>query len=106
MSLHEKGSSKFLTQKQITKRGQKSKKIIDWFWNESVFKIGLLVSVLFFLLTILSLKLPIIEILLSSLEPLGVLLGVVIFIKETPERKKQFNYLHICINYRQSLQME
>lgn len=84
--------SKFLTQKQITKRGQKSKKIIDWFWKESVFKIGLLVSVLFFLLTILSLKLPIIEILLSSLEPLGVLLAVVIFIKETPERKKQFNY--------------
>ena len=49
-------------------------------------------------MTILSLKLPIIEILLSSLEPLGVLLAVVIFIKETPERKKQFNYQAVTID--------
>ena len=41
--------SKFLSQKQITKRGSKPKKIIDWFWNESILKIGLLVSTFFFL---------------------------------------------------------
>ena len=34
--------SKFLTQKQITRRGQKSKKTNRLVWNESVFKIGLL----------------------------------------------------------------
>jgi len=84
--------SKFLTKKQIVDRSRKRRKIIDWFWSESILKIGVIVSLVFFIFTFLSLKFQLIEVFLNSLEPLGVLLAVVIFIKETPDRKKQFNY--------------
>ena len=84
--------SKLLTLKQRYKRNKKPNLFLQWFWNQSIFKIGIIVSLIFFGLTIASTRISHIDLILNSLEPLGVLLAVVIFIRETPERKKQFHY--------------
>jgi uncharacterized protein YjbI with pentapeptide repeats len=84
--------SKLLTRKQRFLRKSKPTRFETWFWDQSLFKVGLVVSVMFFALTYASEEYNIIGMILNSLEPLGVLLAVLIFIRETPERKKQFQY--------------
>ena len=84
--------SKLLSRRQLFLKKSKPNKLEVWFWNQSLFKIGITVSILFFALSYTSTEFPSLGIILNSLEPLGVLLAVLIFIRETPDRKKQFHY--------------
>ncbi|MGC6478778.1 MAG: pentapeptide repeat-containing protein [Flavobacteriaceae bacterium] len=88
--------SKLLTLRQRIKRKTKSSKILStleqWFWNQSLFKIGGLITIIFFFFTYAATKSTILNIIFNSLEPLGLILAIVVFIRETPERRKQFHY--------------
>lgn len=84
--------SKLLSRRQLFLKKNKPNKFEVWFWDQSLFKIGITVSILFFGLSYTSTAYPSLGIILNSLEPLGVLLAVLIFIRETPDRKKQFHY--------------
>ena len=84
--------SKLLSRKQRFLRKNNPSRIEAWFWDQSFFKIGVVVSIIFFALNYASVENDLLSIILNSLEPLGVLLAVLIFIRETPERKKQFQY--------------
>lgn len=84
--------SKLLSRKQRFLRKSNPSKFEIWFWEQSFFKVGVAVSIIFFALTYASEENNLLSLILNSLEPLGVLLAVLIFIRETPERKKQFQY--------------
>lgn len=84
--------SELLSRKQRFLKKSKPTRLEAWFWDQSFFKIGVVVSSLFFGLTYASEEYSLLSLVLNSLEPLGVLLAVLIFIRETPERKKQFQY--------------
>lgn len=88
--------SKLLTFRQRVKRKPKKSKIITtlehWFWNQSLFKIGGTITFFFFFFTYAATKSTILNIIFNSLEPLGLILAIVVFIRETPERRKQFHY--------------
>ena len=84
--------SVLLTRKQRFIKKNNPTKFEKWFWNQSLLKIGTLVMVVFYALTFTSTAYPFLGLILNSLEPLGVLFAVLIFIRETPERRKQFHY--------------
>ncbi|MGC6422716.1 MAG: pentapeptide repeat-containing protein [Flavobacteriaceae bacterium] len=84
--------SALLTKQQRIKKNRDATKFEKWFWSQSILKIGFLVTFIFYVLTFTSTKYPFLGLILNSLEPLGVLLAVLIFIRETPERRKQFHY--------------
>ena len=88
--------TKLLTFRQRIKRKTKKSKIFTnlehWFWNQSLFKIGGIITIVFFFFTYAATKSTILNIIFNSLEPLGLILAIVVFIRETPERRKQFHY--------------
>ena len=81
-----------LTRKQRFVKKSQPTRFEKWFWNQSLLKLGIMVTIVFFGLTFTSTKFPFLGLILDSLEPLGVLFAVLIFIRETPERRKQFHY--------------
>jgi len=84
--------SKLLSKKQRYLKKNNPSKFEVWFWNQSYFKTGLIVSIVFIILSYVSNENSLLSLILNSIEPLSVVLAVMIFIKETPERKKQYNY--------------
>lgn len=84
--------SALLTRRQRFLKKNNPTRFERWFWNQSLLKIGILVTIVFYALTLASTAYPFLGLILNSLEPLGVLFAVLIFIRETPERRKQFHY--------------
>jgi hypothetical protein len=80
----------------LTQRLKKSnsflKKISLWFWDESVTKIAVVVSSMFFIFGFLARKFVFLEVIFDSLEPLGLILAVTLYFKESPQRKKKQKY--------------
>ena len=64
--------------------------ITDWFWRVEKWKLALLISIFFFLLA--PIKNEFIKSIIAILDPLSIVLALCLFIKEAPERKKQFHY--------------
>ena len=60
--------------------------------NESIVKISILVSSIFFIFAFLATKTPFLEIIFNSLEPLGLILAITLYFKESPQRKKKIKY--------------
>ena len=60
--------------------------------KESIVKISILVSSIFFIFAILATKTPFLEIIFNSLEPLGLILAITLYFKESPQRKKKIKY--------------
>lgn len=63
-----------------------------WFWKSPKWTIGLLASVFFFILVAIAQYVPGLQIVLDALEPLSIFLAVLLIVKESPERKRQFHY--------------
>ncbi|MDA7819472.1 pentapeptide repeat-containing protein [Flavobacteriaceae bacterium] len=63
-----------------------------WFWNLSIIKISLIVSILFFVFGFLATKSHLLEVIFNSLEPLGLILAVTLYLKESPQRRKKQKY--------------
>jgi len=84
--------SKLLSKKQRYLKKNNPSKFEVWFWNQSYFTTGLIVSIVFIILSYVSNENSLLSLILNSIEPLSVVLAVMIFIKETPERKKQYHY--------------
>lgn len=68
------------------------KKINLWFWKESLVKISLLVSTVFFFFGFIATKLSFLGVIFNSLEPLGLILAITLYLKESPQRKKKQKY--------------
>jgi len=84
--------SKLLSKRQRFLKKNNPSKFEVWFWNQSYLTTGLIVTIVFITLSYISNGNTLLSLILNSIEPLSVLLAVMIFIKETPERKKQYNY--------------
>ena len=84
--------SKILSKRQRFLKKNNPSKFEVWFWNQSYLTTGLIVTIVFITLSYISNGNTLLSLILNSIEPLSVLLAVMIFIKETPERKKQYNY--------------
>lgn len=78
-------------QKSLLKRDKGIySKISNWFWQTEKWKIAVLISVVFFLIA--PIKNEFLASIIDILEPLSIVLALYLFIKEAPERKKQFHY--------------
>ncbi len=67
-------------------------KINRWFWRTPKWMIALYAAGFFFLLSFVGQESSIIQTFIDTLEPLSIFIAVLIFIKELPERKRQFQY--------------
>lgn len=88
-------ASKLLTFRQLHARGQKNNlisKIQNWLFEVPVYKIIIAVILLYFTSTFLALKFPYLELVISSFESLAIVLAAIFYIKEIPERRRQFQY--------------
>lgn len=63
-----------------------------WFWKSPKWVIGLLASLFFFVLVLIAQYVPGLQVVLDALEPLSIFLAVLLIVKESPERKRQFHY--------------
>lgn len=63
-----------------------------WFWATPKWMIALYATLLFFCFTLIGQKVALIQLIIETLEPLSIFIAVLIFIKELPERKRQFHY--------------
>ena len=87
--------TKKLTYAQKRKRRQNKSlvtKIIDWFWAKPGWQIASYAAVLFLIVSYLGQENRLIERFIDTLEPLSIFIAVLLYIKELPERKKQFQY--------------
>ena len=93
--------SKLLTLKQRYKRNKKPNLFLQWFWNQSIFKIGIIVSFIFFGLTIASTRISHIDLILDSLEPLESF-WLCNFHQRNPGKKSNFIIKHypLLISFR------
>lgn len=63
-----------------------------WFWKSPKWAIGLLATLFFFILVGIAQYVPGLQTVLDALEPLSIFLAVLLIVKESPERKRQFHY--------------
>ena len=63
-----------------------------WFWASPTWTIALYATALFFLFSFVGQEVTVIQVIIDTLEPLSIILAVLLFIKEIPERKRQFQY--------------
>jgi len=64
--------------------------ITDWFWRVEEWKLIVFISVFFFLIA--PIKNEFLSNIIDILDPLSLIVALCLFIKEAPERKKQFHY--------------
>ena len=86
---------KKLTYKQKVKlknRNNLLTKMNRWFWRTPKWMVALYAASFFFLLSYTGQEVGIIQTFIDTLEPLSIFIAVLIFIKEQPERKRQFQY--------------
>lgn len=67
-------------------------KINKWFWRTPKWMIALYAAIFFFLFSFIGQSVEQIQIIIDTLEPLSIFIAVLLFIKEIPERKRQFHY--------------
>ena len=67
-------------------------RISRWFWASPKWTIALYAAIAFFLFSFIGQEVAIIQLIIDTLEPLSIILAVLLFIKEIPERKRQFQY--------------
>lgn len=67
-------------------------KMNRWFWRTPKWMIALYAASFFFLLSYTGQEVGVIQTFIDTLEPLSIFIAVLIFIKEQPERKRQFHY--------------
>ncbi|MEN8811952.1 MAG: pentapeptide repeat-containing protein [Candidatus Arcticimaribacter sp.] len=67
-------------------------KMNRWFWRTPKWMIALYAASFFFLLSYTGQEVSMIQTFIDTLEPLSIFIAVLIFIKEQPERKRQFHY--------------
>ena len=63
-----------------------------WFWASPKWTIALYAAGIFFLFSFVGQEVTVIQVIIDTLEPLSIILAVLLFIKEIPERKRQFQY--------------
>ena len=88
-------ASKLLTFRQLQAKGQNKNvfvKIQNWLFEVPVFKIIIATVVIYTLGTFLALKFPFLELFISSFESLAIVLAAIFYLKEIPERRRQFQY--------------
>lgn len=86
---------KKLTYKQKVKlknRNNLLTKMNRWFWRTPKWMVALYAASFFFLLSYTGQEVGVIQTFIDTLEPLSIFIAVLIFIKEQPERKRQFQY--------------
>lgn len=67
-------------------------KINRWFWATPKWMIASYAACFFFLFSFVGQEIPFIQTIIDTLEPLSIFIAVLLLIKESPERKRQFNY--------------
>lgn len=67
-------------------------KVNRWFWRTPKWMIALYAALFFFVISFVGQEVPFIQLIIDTLEPLSIFIAVLIFIKELPERKRQFHY--------------
>ncbi|MGB1448809.1 MAG: pentapeptide repeat-containing protein [Flavobacteriaceae bacterium] len=67
-------------------------KMNRWFWRTPKWMIALYAATFFFLLSYIGQEVGPIQTFIDTLEPLSIFIAVLLFIKELPERKRQFQY--------------
>ena len=67
-------------------------KMNRWFWRTPKWMVALYAASFFFLLSYGGQEINVIQTFIDTLEPLSIFIAVLIFIKEQPERKRQFQY--------------
>lgn len=98
--LQKQQQKKFRPSKKLTyaqKRAlQKNKtlvsRIIDWFWAKPNWVIAAYATLLFTLFSFIGQENTYVSFVVGILEPLSIILAVLFYVKEYPERKKQFQY--------------
>lgn len=66
--------------------------LVNWFWKTPKWVVGTIATVLFLILTGIGQTVEPIQIIIDTLEPLSIFIAVLLFVKDDPERKKQFHY--------------
>jgi len=64
--------------------------ITDWFWRTEEWKLAFLITVIFLLIA--PIKNAFLSSIIAILDPLSLVVALCLFVKEAPERKKQFHY--------------
>lgn len=67
-------------------------KLNRWFWRTPKWMIALYATTFFVFLAYIGQEIAAIQTLIDTLEPLSIFIAVLIFVKEQPERKRQFQY--------------
>ena len=68
------------------------KKILDWFWESPTWLVAISIALSLVLLIIVTPDNSIISRLLSDVEPISIIAALILYIKESPDRKKEFQY--------------
>ncbi|MCC5667760.1 pentapeptide repeat-containing protein [Nostoc sp. CHAB 5784] len=68
------------------------KNILDWFWESPTWLVAISIASSLVVLVILTPDDSIISRLLSDVEPISIIAALILYIKESPDRKKEFQY--------------
>ncbi|MBE8966494.1 pentapeptide repeat-containing protein [Nostocales cyanobacterium LEGE 12452] len=68
------------------------KKLLDWFWESPTWLVAISIASSLIILVILTPDSSIISRLLSEVEPISIIAALILYIKEIPDRKKEFQY--------------
>lgn len=67
-------------------------KILDWFWESPTWIVAISIAIALVILVIFTPDDSIIGRILSYVEPISIIVAIILYVKEIPDRKKEFRY--------------
>ena len=68
------------------------KKILDWFWESPTWVVAITIAFMLVVLVIFTPDDSVLSRILSDIEPISIIVAIILYVKEIPDRKKEFRY--------------
>ncbi|WP_079681375.1 globin domain-containing protein [Planktothrix sp. PCC 11201] len=68
------------------------KKILDWFWESPTWVVAITIAFMLVVLVIFTPDDSVLSRILSDVEPISIIVAIILYVKEIPDRKKEFRY--------------